>query len=276
MNNPSRSVRFPSVAFASLDEFEAYHQVNRERFDGRYLHETSLASSEPVVRRPGSCAVCLRSAVFSSSTARGEPQAGGLIMPEWVHEQYCDCEDRIPQRGRALLHFAQASGSLHAWTRLMTFGRPGLVDNRLRTIAHSAEAIERLRPFGFDNEWQPRYRIDVQDASFHLVVSTDYLQHVPPLSAALNEIRRALVPGGRFIFTVPFRMQSATSESRIAHLRQENGALPVEINEDAHELGWDLLDRIHEAGFADARVHTYWSDELGYLGSFKTICMAMT
>jgi SAM-dependent methyltransferase len=41
------------------------------------------------------------------------------------------------------------------------------------------------------------------DASFDLVLTAETLEHVPNLDAALNEIRRVLVPGGRHIFTIP-------------------------------------------------------------------------
>src|SRR5207244_2600957 len=39
--------------------------------------------------------------------------------------------------------------------------------------------------------------------SFDLVLSSETLEHVPDIAAALAEIRRVLVPGGRHIFTVP-------------------------------------------------------------------------
>jgi SAM-dependent methyltransferase len=275
MKHSPRSVRFPSVAFASREEFEAYRQANRPVIDGRYLHETSLASADPLVVRSGTCAPCLRPAVFTSSTLNGEAQGDGRVMPNWRDHQLCDCEDRLPQSARALLHFAEAGQSLHDWTRLLLFGRSGPADRRLAAMAQRATSVARLRRAGFDDELRARYRIDAADGYFHTVVSTDYLQHVPPLPAALAEVRRVLVPGGRFIFTVPFRIMSAETETVIHRLPLRNGALPVEIDDDAHQFGWDILDHLHEAGFEDPLVHTYWSDELGYLGSFKTILTAI-
>ena len=46
-------------------------------------------------------------------------------------------------------------------------------------------------------------RLTYSDASFDLVLTSETLEHVPDLEAALREIRRVLVPGGRHIFTIP-------------------------------------------------------------------------
>jgi SAM-dependent methyltransferase len=46
-------------------------------------------------------------------------------------------------------------------------------------------------------------RLTYADASFDLVWTSETLEHVPDLQAALREIRRVLVPGGRHIFTIP-------------------------------------------------------------------------
>src|SRR5262249_51652729 len=46
-------------------------------------------------------------------------------------------------------------------------------------------------------------RLTYPDASFDLVLTSETLEHVPDLGAALAETRRVLVPGGRHLFTIP-------------------------------------------------------------------------
>ncbi len=46
-------------------------------------------------------------------------------------------------------------------------------------------------------------RLTYADAAFDLVLTSETLEHVTDLGAALRELRRVLVPGGRHIFTVP-------------------------------------------------------------------------
>jgi SAM-dependent methyltransferase len=46
-------------------------------------------------------------------------------------------------------------------------------------------------------------RLTYEDESFDLLITSETLEHVPDLSAALAEILRVLRPGGRHLFTVP-------------------------------------------------------------------------
>jgi ubiquinone/menaquinone biosynthesis C-methylase UbiE len=48
-------------------------------------------------------------------------------------------------------------------------------------------------------------RLDLPDASFDAVTTIEVLEHIPDLEAALDEIHRVLVPGGRFLITSPNR-----------------------------------------------------------------------
>ncbi|MGP0061990.1 MAG: class I SAM-dependent methyltransferase [Isosphaeraceae bacterium] len=101
-------------------------------------------------------------------------------------------------------------------------------------------------------------RLTYPDGSFDLVLTSESLEHVPDLAAALGEIRRVLAPGGRHVFTVPLLPETTATFPR-AVLRPdgavENLAPPI-----AHpggdwgypvftEFGDDLPDLLSRAGF---------------------------
>ncbi len=60
-------------------------------------------------------------------------------------------------------------------------------------------------------------------ASFDLVLTSETLEHVPDLEAALSEIRRVLAPGGRHIFTVPLLPQDILDVSPGSAPARRNG-----------------------------------------------------
>ena len=108
-----------------------------------------------------------------------------------------------------------------------------------------------------------------RDASLDAIVSLDVLEHVSEHRLALRECARVLRPGGTLVRTVPFQ-ESMLQSRRLARVRGD-GTIEHLIPEPEyhgdpvsggvlcfHHFGWDLLDDMREAGFAEAcarRVH---------------------
>jgi SAM-dependent methyltransferase len=101
------------------------------------------------------------------------------------------------------------------------------------------------------------------DASLDAILCLDVLEHVPDFRAALREFARVLKPGGALLLTVPWHWTNGESRE-IARLRADGGIdylqQPPEYHGDPlgggvlcfHHFGWDLLDAMREAGFAEA------------------------
>ena len=256
--------RFPAVSFASRAEFDEHRRVTSDNLDARYLYEQDLATDAPELVMSGTCAPCLRPTRYTSNTVSGMPLPDGRMVPNWREELACDCEDRMNARFRATLHFCESVTGLLPSTRVLAFGPASPLSRRLGAMSRLA-GCTRLTRF----EGAPR--LDLPDASVHLAVCSDYLNHVPPVGAALAELRRVLVRGGQLVFTVPFHLGMAETVSRHA---SDAGGLRLEEEDPVHDFGWDLLDRLREAGFSPALAYAYWSEELGYLGPFNMIFAA--
>ncbi len=112
--------------------------------------------------------------------------------------------------------------------------------------------------------------------SFDAVITSDVLEHVPDVDAALAELCRVLRPGGWHISTHPFRMMSEDSDVRakmvdgnVVLLKEaeyhgnptnpSGGSLVYEIP------GWDIIQRCHHAGFSDAHMRFVCSQRAGIL-----------
>lgn len=115
--------------------------------------------------------------------------------------------------------------------------------------------------------------------SFDLVVTNDVFEHIPDLDKALTEIFRILSANGRLIATFPFRLKqnktlckaALNKDGTIQHLRPaEFHGNPIEPNEGSlvyQVPGWDILERVKNAGFADACMTFYSSMRYGILSS---------
>lgn len=109
-------------------------------------------------------------------------------------------------------------------------------------------------------------RLTYADASFDLVTHTEVLEHVPDDARALAEVLRVLRPGGVTVFSVPLHDGARTLE----RARLERGVIehlepPVHHTDPLRgglgilafrDYGRDILERLREAGFAEAELVT--------------------
>lgn len=263
MTHSALHVRFPGESFVSQTEFDQFCQREQAVLEARFAYEQRLIPPEgaPEIIREGTCAPCLRVTRFTTRVTTDG-------APNWREAQQCDCPDRLGNRARAALHFLESVAGLADWSRVLLFGPPDVLDRRLSAGRPGFVRQPRLHAEG------DGFRLDGPDGAFHAVICWDHLHHVPPLGAALAEIRRVLAPGGSFVFTVPLRYRATHTVSHLEHARHPGGGLVAELGTEVHEIGWDMLDMLREAGFIRPLVHHTWSEELGYLGPFNLLFSA--
>lgn len=123
------------------------------------------------------------------------------------------------------------------------------------------------------------------DARFDAVLSFEVLEHVPDYPQALSEFARVLRPGGLLLLSAPFLLNQAHTQVRAR--RKPDGAieflLPPLYHRDPlsrhgvlcyQDFGWDLLDAMRAAGFAQAAVITVADAEAGFIGPWEPCLVA--
>jgi SAM-dependent methyltransferase len=137
----------------------------------------------------------------------------------------------------------------------------GLHEELVRLPSHAfSEFLEGATPGAIVDgiRCEDLTRLTYPDASFDLVLTSETLEHVPDLDAALAEIRRILAPGGRHIFTIPLlpgvrtTFARATVDSggkiipRATPIRHPGGDVGYPV---FTEFGADFPERLRNAGF---------------------------
>jgi len=240
----------------------------------------------PAVERftvPGDCWVCRRPVDFQVDYSYSYP-VDGVLTPNWREHLLCPgCH--LNNRMRATVHFLEerlapppdASIYLMEQTtplyRCLSARFPHLVGSEYlgREIGFGERTAAGIR-----NESVTR--LTFADSRFDLVLSLDVFEHVPELGRALAECRRVLRPGGSLLFSVPFRPEH--EENLVRAVVDDRGEirhlLPPEYHGDPlsaagclafYHFGWELLDQVRAAGFAEVSARSFWSRDFGYLGA---------
>ncbi|HVQ76767.1 MAG TPA: class I SAM-dependent methyltransferase [Candidatus Binatia bacterium] len=231
----------------------------------------------------GFCSVCQRASRFEVRfTYSYQTTPDGRPIPNWREQLTCTCgfnnrmraaiqilRQEICDDPTARIYLTERVTGLYSWLRARypnLSGTEYLGDRVPRGAEHEGVRNEDLTALTFADE------------SFDVILSLDVMEHVPDSHAALGECFRCLRPGGVLLFGAPFRLDSAQGQERarlrddgtIEHLMPpeyhwnpvtgEHGALSFRT------FGWDVLQQMAVAGFADPRALLYWSLELGYLG----------
>lgn len=220
---------------------------------------------------PGTCDACGSAGGFAVDWTDGEPPQ---TLREALRCVACGCNSRQRAAVAAMLHelASQPRPRIHlteqASPLFIALRRrfPGLAGSEFQpSLAKRLKLsawLWRQRAWSWVRHGDAT-ALCFADASLDAILCLDVLEHVPDFRAALREFARVLRPGGVLLLTVPWHWTNAESRE-IARLRADGGIdflqQPPEYHGDPlgggvlcfHHFGWDLLDAMREAGFAEA------------------------
>lgn len=168
----------------------------------------------------------------------GDPGRSASSLAEWVAS---------PEARRLRVAEINRVEGLHGWLARL----PGLAYSEFLEGAEPGATVDGVRR-------EDLTRLSYPDAAFDLVITSETLEHVPDLDAALREVRRVLVPGGWHLFTVPvvpgvpatFARATLNPDGSVEHRATPichpggDRGWPV-----FHEFGADLAGLVAAAGF---------------------------
>ncbi len=160
--------------------------------------------------------------------------------------------------------------SIHEWARFQEIARLKIAEiNRIEGLHEELAGLPGIQASDYQPGASPGEivagirsedltHLTYPEGSFDLVLTSETLEHVPNLAAALDEIGRVLAPGGRHIFTVPQMPGVARTFARI--VSRPDGTLDHRAPRICHpggdvgypvftEFGADLPEILHSAGF---------------------------
>jgi len=243
----------------------------------------------------GWCEVCAaRTAFRVDKHSGGEERPDGTWIPNWRERLVChSCQLNTRQRVivarlRDLIRGKEAGADIYLTEQVTP-----LFQRLAYSIAGSRwtgseylgpdVAPGAINPGGIRHE--DVERLSFEEARFDIVVSNDVLEHVNDPSQALREICRVLRPGGTLLLTVPFhtglettvRRASIGPQGLVHHLPEVYHGNPISDEGSLvfNDFGWDFLDEMANAGFADVALHVYWAERFGYLGVGQHYIMAV-
>ena len=200
-------------------------------------------------------------------------QADALRRKETLDCSWCSAKLRARRLAKVVLSrypTAKPVSSLKQWVRQPEIRALDIAE--INTIEGMHRYLSTLPRLAFSEYIDPNSpgsptaarhedltRLTYPDAAFDLVLTSESLEHVPDLSAALREIGRVLKPGGHHIFTIPVHPNVAKTFART--VVRPDGTLEHLAPQIRHpwgdrgwpvytEFGTDLPEILRAAGFA--------------------------
>ena len=234
------------ITLRSREEFqEAYGEyIFLRRFE-EFLNKVSGGTNDFIY--PCRCEVCGK--IQNMVVENVNPETGERVLPNWRESIVCPecaCSNHLRfligkirkeyQEGMKVLLYEYG-------TTLYLYARHYIPDvTACECGGREREPIQEGDQIIYENPCE----MGQPSGCFSLAIANDLWEKTEDAQAAWREAARVIKKGGKLIFTTVFNANSVDSAPGV--------------------FGWDILDKLKEAGFRDAYVKADFSIEEGYLG----------
>ena len=244
------------TAFAALPDFIAWANANGWFFDQAYVQALAEAIRTGGLEDPADGPAAPADVLIDGQTFREGIVAFGrncrmraLLLEILAAQQRHGAAAKIyaPEQ---VTPFAELMGRL--------FGA-GFVGSEYLPAAADRATFPHLRHEDIE-------KLTFKKASFDIYFSSEVMEHIPSIPSALAEARRVLKKGGTLLIMCPFAygQQASVTKAKLG----KDGAIEHLMAPEYHGNpvdpvggslvftipGWDILDQIRAAGFADVTV----------------------
>jgi SAM-dependent methyltransferase len=239
-------------SFTSFEQWMTWKDTNRWVADPEYIDALVATACRDGIESPWLGAVGPEEMEVSGPQYRESLKARGLISRA---RAVLDTFASAPEAAGLLTSRIYAPEALSPFALEMRGRYARFVGSE---YARDDATRASLFPIGHEDLAQ----LSFLDASFDVVICNDVFEHVPELARALAETSRVLRTGGTLLATFPFAHHQQDTIIRAVRTRGDvqfigepeyhddpldpRGALVYQIP------GWDILDQLHDAGFAHA------------------------
>lgn len=267
----------------TLQEFREFFEHFSEYWKGEEEKKFTLQCKESETGStgiPGYCQVCGKESPFTLTFNCSDGTYPNFR--ESMYCPFCGLNSRQRKMVSVLKRWCENRGgncSIYMYERLtkafeaVASFSPGVVGSEyLAGNLESGEMVDGILH-------EDAQHLSFADESFDILVSSDVFEHVNDYRSCFKEAFRVLKKGGCMYLSVPFYLDKGKSFRRCGFV---DGELKFYAPEQYHvnpisnegslvfwDYGWDMLQDLRAAGFAEVYMQPYYSRTFGYMGELQ-------